>query len=125
VIHVSENRNAVVLGELVFNSDNDWYEGSVQLPDATATLSIPLEGFACADETVEAARRDLPAILEQLENGKVFIASELLEIKNSDWLEDDEQAVTPDQFVSQLTLTTLTAPLEDSWELHFDAQELF
>ena len=122
---MNENREDAVLGELVFNSENDWYEGSVQLPDVIATLNIPLEGFASADEAIDAARQQLAAILEGLEVCKAFIADELLEIKNSDWLEDDEESLTSDQFVSQLTLDTLTAPLEDSWELYFDAKELF
>ena len=56
---MNENREDAVLGELVFNSENDWYEGSVQLPDVIATLNIPLEGFASADEAIDAARQQL------------------------------------------------------------------
>ena len=123
---MSENREDAVLGKLVFNTDLDWYETTVRIaPALDATLQIAVEGFASADDAIDAARRHLPTVLAGLEGGKALIASELLEIKNSDWLEDDEEALTEDQFVSQLTLSTLTAQADDSWELYFDAGQLF
>ena len=123
---MSENREDAVLRKLVFNADLDWYETTVRIaPELDATLQISVEGFASANDAIDAARRHLPAVLGGLEGGKALIASELLEIKNSDWLEDDEEALTEDQFVSQLTLSTLTAQADDSWELYFDAEQLF
>jgi hypothetical protein len=123
---MSKNREDAVLGQLVFNSESDWYEGKIQIsPTTEVTLQIPLEDFASADEAISAARTHLPTILEGLESCKAYIASDLLEIKNSDWLEDEEEALTTEQFISQLTLSAMTAQLNDAWELCFDANELF
>ena len=63
MIHVNENRKDAVLGRLVFNADLDWYEGTVRItPELDATLQISVEGFASADEAIDAARQQLPAI---------------------------------------------------------------
>ncbi len=54
-----------------------------------------------------------------------FAVQELLELKNDGWLDDDEEEVTPEEFVERIGLTSISVPEDGEFEFWYDDGDLF
>ena len=118
--------NDPTLGTLIFNEQADWYETTVQTAtDGEVRLTIWTDAFSASDDELIPVRESLLLLLKALPNAKAFLAGELLEMKNSLWLEHQQEPLSQDELNQELELESLTANLEQEWVLFFKADELF
>lgn len=64
-------------------------------------------------------------VAENLESVKLFAATELVKLKNDEWLEENESEVSNDTFVSIIELNSVLAFSDGSFEVFFDDNDLF
>ncbi len=109
-----------VLGELVYEELLKGYVGSIELSE------MPLKINLVADSTqVESLGNKLIDFLESEAFEDAFIEGleKLLEIKNKDWLNDDEAAYTLEEFCDFVSLDAIVM-YADKIELYTDDLEL-
>lgn len=109
-----------VLGELVYEELLKGYVGSIELSE------MPLKINLVADSTqVESLGNKLIDFLESEAFEDAFIEGleKLLEIKNKDWLNDDEAAYTLEEFCDFVSLDAIVM-YSDKIELYTDDLEL-
>lgn len=120
---MNETINDPTFGTLVFNEQLDSYEATVQTAtDGEVSLTISSEAFDDNDFT--ALRESLPLLLDALPEAKAFVTDDLLEIKNSDWLNEDQEPLSHDEFSQELQLEGLNAHAEQQWQVWFSPNEL-
>ena len=118
---MKETINDPTLGTLVLNEQLGCYETTVQTAtDGKVGLTIS------SDVDLTAVRESLPLFLRALPDAKAFVTGDLLEIKNSDWLNEDQEPLSQDEFIQELELEGLHAHTEQQWQVWFKpSEELF
>src|SRR5262249_12309958 len=94
-------------GDLVLDRQLDWFEGTVKWNRKEVRLYLQRDddgGIARAIETAETLWADQAAWKRQFEE---LAVEHLLEVKNDDWLAEDERALTPAAFKKQMKLQTI------------------
>jgi hypothetical protein len=78
---------------------------------------------------VEAALRVAEELWEHQKEWKerveAYAVEKLLSLKNSAWLEDDEEEVSPEIFKSRISLATITVDAEGFFSFWYDDDGLF
>lgn len=121
---MNQTINDPTLGTLVFNEQLDWYETTIQTAtDGEVALSISSDALSASDNDLTPVRGSLPLLLKALPDAKAFVAGDLLEIKNSDWLNEDQEPLSQDEFIEELELESLNAHAEQEWQVWFNASE--
>jgi hypothetical protein len=104
----SITREHECFGTLTFDRKRDEYEATVTWNASPITLIL----YAIEDVDVEAAIRTAEQLWEHQkqwnESVEAFAVEKLMNLKNSTWLEDDEETVTPEIFKSRISLRTIT-----------------
>lgn len=102
------------LGDFTYDRRVGWYTGAVNWRGLEIRLSLVAEGDerALADSiaVARALWTDAEGWGERVES---FAVSELLPIKNENWLEPDDEPLTPEQFVERMTLESITVDPEE------------
>ena len=116
-------------GTLVFDKSVGWYETDV----AWGTVGIRLYATPDDDDDDDGsvmASLDVAKALWQEQvtwNRRIraYAIQELLPLKNESWLEDDEDALTPEAFEARMTLESITVYPDGSFDFEHDDGNLF
>lgn len=112
--------NHPILGELVYEDLLKGYVGSIELSGMPLKINL-----VTSDSNIEFLGNKLINFLESEIFEDVFIEGleKLLEIKNKDWLNDDEAAYTLEEFCDFVSLDAIVMYV-DKVELYTDDLEL-
>ena len=97
-----------VLGTLEWDDNLNWYSGPVAVGDSTIEFSLNPSSGTDASEALVRAKDIALALPRYRALAADFAVKDLLDLKNSNWLDDGEVLVTPDQFKSKMKLTSIT-----------------
>ena len=97
-----------VLGTLQWVDNLDWYSGPVAVGDSTIEFSLNPKSGTDASEALARAKEIALALPRYRTLAADFAVNGLLDLKNSNWLDDGEAAVTAEQFKSKMQLTSIT-----------------
>ena len=114
-----------VIGTLHFNEQVQWFETEYK------KMPYSFQLFIGVDERKHLIRI-LPLVVEVISNihavdelAKRFAVDNLLELKNSTWLEEDEAALNEDDFATRLTLDTISFDEKTAYTLSYNDGDLF
>ena len=114
-----------VFGSLRFNAGLNWYEGTLAGKPGTVPIAISLDAQASAEAAIGQARTLLPEVLGTIEAAKAYACERLLPLKNKNWLESGEAALSPVQFTASLSIRMLGSYADQECELFFEAGSVF
>lgn len=116
------------LGKLELDRRLDWFHGVAPWIQSEVNISVntaPGNG----DEIDKKALAHLALIFKDPESWerrfKDFAAESLLELKNDNWLGEDESEFTVGDFKSKMTIASLQAYADGSFEVFYDDGNLF
>ena len=109
------------LGKITYNDQLRWYEAEVD----NYRLYLSCEDQNQANQCLTHTQSYLQERSELNQKAAVFSCESLISIKNDTWLEDDEKALSKDQFISRLTLESVTIYPDASMEFAFEDGDLF
>ena len=117
--------NNNIIGRLTFNEQLQWFETTYE----TQFYSFQL--FIDIDER-KSLLKTLPIAVEVINNihkidklAKQFAANNLLELKNSTWLEEDETTLNEDNFVKKMALSSISFDKKMAYTLSYNDSDLF
>ncbi|WP_087026554.1 DUF2262 domain-containing protein [Thaumasiovibrio subtropicus] len=113
-------------GILVLNRTVDWFEGTVNWIDEPISVSVSLDeenGSSDASmKTLEALYSGASDWSKRITN---YAVSELLELKNDNWLMDGQEALTAADFISAMKLDSITVYPDGEFEFWHNDGDLF
>lgn len=114
-----------LFGKLIYNRRYDWYEGNIdwcgQLVEITLSCSDPNK----PDDVLNTATILFTNQNKWLTAALEFTVEQLLEIKNNNWLDEDEEMVTNNDFINRMTLETISVEEDSHFSFWFDDDNLF
>lgn len=114
-----------VFGPLVLDKRVDWYSGKVSWASLSIRLNVTPDDEGSAEASLAVAKdlwRDQTGWGKRISD---FAVQKLLPLKNDTWLEDDEEALTPDQFRARMTLESITVDPDGSFTFWHNDGDLF
>jgi len=113
-----------VLGKFELDRRLDWYEGKADWDGNT--IDIFLNGEL---KKIDITEKNAISILKDQQEWNLFIKSkiceELLKLKNENWLEEGENPLTADEFISKIYLESIAFNDTDVFQMYFNDGDIF
>jgi hypothetical protein len=117
-------RSDAYFGALTFNRRGKRWETEAEWLGHEVRLTVSGDG-----EDLEEALRNAQKLWEAQDSWstrvKEYAVTELFELKNDDWLEEDEEEVTPEQFKARMRLESITMDADGEFEFWYADGDLF
>ncbi len=112
-------------GLFVLDRRLDWYHADAIWKSETIRLNLSMDN--CKDEKVVlAVARSLWAGQESWDQRvSDYVIADLINRRNSSWLDEGEGVVAPDQFVGRMVVGTITVYPDSSFEIWYKDREQF
>lgn len=112
------------LGTLTLVRRVNWFSGQIPWGNASVQLNLDMADADEADELIATARKIWKMQDEWERRTKEYAASQLLQLKNDSWLDEDEAEVTSQEFRERMVLESMTIHAADL-EFYFQDGDLF
>jgi hypothetical protein len=112
-------------GLFVLNKRVDWFEGTAEWCGVPIDLSVNLDEGNSPDSAFQTARELWKTMEEWNQKVNAFAVSELLDLKNDNWLDEDEEEVTAEKFIRTMQLESITVYPDGSFEFWHNDGDLF
>lgn len=113
-------------GALVLNRSVDWFEGTVNWMGEPIRVSVSLDEESGSSEssikTLEALYSGASDWSKKITD---YAVSELLELKNDNWLMDDQEELTASDFINSMKLESITVYPDGEFEFWHNDGDLF
>jgi hypothetical protein len=116
---------AITSEQFVFNSDNDNFETALHIGGTTVELGVCDFAETQKAEALVHAQRTEIWLEQNMEKLRDYIAAELLDLKNEEWIDEDETPLTKAAFKAGLTLTSVMVFEDGSFQLYLDDNNMF
>lgn len=113
------------LGHLEYDDDLDWYAGKLTVDGGRADLFVHCRGIAGEPPAMRDAVRIASAIDRLSAAAKECAVRDLLGLKNDEWLDADEEAVSADEFIRRMRLDGVVVYESGHAEFSYVDGELF
>jgi hypothetical protein len=117
--------STVRFGDLVFEPDLDWFMGTTLWNGQEIRIVFPVNQKTINDSALAAAQTLWSEQVQWQQSIQTYAIYALLGIKNSDWLEDDEDELTAEVFGSRITLETISVATNGEFEFWYNDGDLF
>ena len=115
----------MTIDKLVFNNDSENFEANTFLGDKSYTLVL-------CDFTQD-EERNATVLANEISNWmdtninptKQYAATELLQLKNESWLEEDEVPLTESEFIENINIESILAFSNKSFKIFFTDNDIF
>jgi hypothetical protein len=114
-----------VVGAVCYNADLDRFEGTWKYKSSVLDFSLNLDGDGSCKHALMRARQVLPSLATYVSGAKGYAVDELLDLKNENWLDDDEKPLTPDEFKARMTLKSIGFDHEGDVTFYHNDGDLF
>lgn len=114
-----------LLGKLTLNRSVDWFEGKVVWNGSQIDLSLSLDTSGKPDAAIETAKTLLKNMSAWSKQVDEYAVRDLLALKNDVWLEGGEQEVSQDEFISRMSIMSITTYPDGEFEFWHDDGDLF
>lgn len=113
-------------GTLVLNRTIDWFEGTINWIDDSIRISVSLNeesgSLESSIKTLEALYSNASDWSKRITN---YAVSELLELKNDNWLMDGQEELTASSFIDAMKLESITVYPDGEFEFWHNDGNLF
>ncbi len=103
----------------------NWLETKAEWCGRTISLYASIENLSGADAAVQTAHELWKKMPEWDRRIKEYAVAHLLELKNDNWLGDNEAEVSAHEFTQRMELTSITVSSDRSFEFMHDDGDLF
>ena len=110
-----------VLGTLTYDQQLGWYETTL----GNFKLYLPCESEREADESLNHARSFHQSRTRLIREAAAFGCESLVDLKNETWLDEGEEALSKETFVSRLSIEAVVVYPDGSVEFTFGDGDLF
>lgn len=114
-----------VLGTLTLDKGHGWYEGKISWQGQDTEIFLNTDEDGELPDAVRNAKLIVQELAEWVTRAKTHAADFLLDTKNDNWLQDSEEDLSEDQFVSRLSLTSIVVYPSGDFDFFFDDGGLF
>ena len=114
-----------LFGKLVYDRRYNWFSGHTTWNQEPVEITLACEDPdhpECALATADALFQDEIGWLIRVQD---YAVARLLELKNDTWIEDDEEVVSRDEFISRMTLETIAIDAAGNFTFWHDDGDLF
>jgi hypothetical protein len=122
---VSVIRVDPLFGSLTFNRSLAWWETTVSWAQQSVALYLAAENVADLDIALAVARSLWNDQAGWERRVREYAVQELLDLKNDSWLDDDEQPISSQQFLTRMTLESITVSPDGTFSFTHDDGNLF
>jgi hypothetical protein len=112
-------------GALTLDPEVDWFEGTANWNGTPIRIVFPVDEETLHDDALESAQTLWADQVKWKQSIEAYAIQALLGIKNSDWLEDDEVELTAEEFLSRITLETVSVAAEGDFEFWYNDGDIF
>lgn len=110
-----------VLGRLVLNKSINWFEGKITWLGKRVDVAVSVDDAGNPTDSLRTAK----SLLEGMEQWAIkvneYAAGELLELKNDNWLGEDENPISKGEFISRMQLNSITTYPDGDFDFwHYD-----
>lgn len=116
---------AITSEQFQYNTENDVFETTISFGEVSAGLSVcdfPEEEKAAALALAQRTEAWLGSNMEKL---KDYATAELLDLKNEEWMDEDEKPLTKSEFNAGLTVSEILLFADGNFQLFFDDNDMF
>ncbi len=116
---------AITSEQFQYNTENDVFETTFTLGESAIGLSVcdfPETEKAAALVLAQHTETWLGSNMEKL---KDYAAAELLDLKNEEWIDEDEKPLTKSEFKAGLTVSEILLFAGSSFQLFLDDNDMF
>jgi hypothetical protein len=114
-----------LIGKLVLNKSVDLFEGKVTWLGQSIDIAISVDENDTPTSSLQTAKALLIAMEQWTSRMNDYAVAELLELKNDSWLDEDENPVTSEEFVSRMRLNAITTYPDGNFEFWLHDGDLF
>ena len=110
-----------VVGRLVLNKSVNWFEGKVTWLGKHIDIAVSVDDAGNPTDSLRTAK----SLLEGMEQWAIkvneYAAGELLELKNDNWLGEDENPISKAEFINRMQLNSITTYTDGDFDFwHYD-----
>ncbi|PHV09947.1 DUF2262 domain-containing protein [Chitinimonas sp. BJB300] len=98
-----------VVGRLVLNKSVNWFEGKVTWLGKHIEIAVSVDDDGNPADSLKTAKALLEAMEQWANKVNDYAADELLELKNDNWLGEDESPLSKAAFINRMQLNSITA----------------
>jgi hypothetical protein len=95
------------LGRLVWDDNLNWYSGKFRCGELSVDVSLHRDDTGSVDAALARARDVVRSIHKYVQLAKTYAAEWLLDLKNDNWLDEDEEPLTPAAFMQRMSLESI------------------
>ena len=114
-----------ILGNLQFDGEHRWYKGRADVRGTPTEFTLSHEG----DGDLAPLLARAAAVIGQVEHfadaAKAYAVEELLELKNDEWLDEDEEPLTSEDFQGAMQLESISFEPDGEVLFFHDDGDLF
>lgn len=112
-------------GNLILNKSVDWFEGEILWLGKKVNISLSVDEENDVKSTIEAARSLIRRMDHWASLVNEYAIAQLLELKNENWLNDDEDPVGKKEFLDRMNLQSITVYPDGSFDFWHSDGDLF
>lgn len=112
-------------GTFTFNKCVEWFEGTADWCGVPIRLAICVDEEKKPEKALQIAKKLWKTMGIWEQQLKTCVVSELLELKNDSWLDDDEEPVTAKKFLETIQIESVTIYPDGEIEFWYDDGDLF
>ena len=113
------------LGNLHYEDRLGWYETAVTHCGTRVRVCLSTDESGDVTRPLEFARRIIGQIVRYSDIAKDYAASQLLNLKNEAWLDDDEDPLTLNQFKDRVRLESIVCYSSEGATFYHEDGDLF
>jgi len=112
-------------GVLTLDKRVDWFEGSAEWCGNAIRLTISLDENGNPRRALEVARRIWDEMATWKEKVDAYAVSELLSLRNENWLDEGDDEITPQGFIDAMQLESISVYPDGEFEFWHNDGDLF
>lgn len=117
--------NTERFGDLTLDRSIGWFEGDVEWNDESIRITFHTDETQDISAGLKVAEKLWDEQIAWKQKVDDYAVLELLDLKNDNWLSEDEPTLDSDQFKSRMTLETISVHPDGKFEFWHDDGDLF
>jgi hypothetical protein len=114
-----------LIGKLVLNKTVDWFEGKITWLGKEVDIAISVDESGSPSDSLKTVKILLKTMEQWAKKVNNYAVTQLLDLKNDNWLEEDENPISSDDFIRRMQLRSLTTYPGGAFEFGHDDGDLF
>lgn len=112
-------------GTFTLDKSVDWFEGGATWCGQKIQLTLDIDDSGKPDRALDVARKLWSEMEDWKKKVDEYAVAKLLDLKNDNWLDEEENELTPQEFKNKMTLESISVHPAGNFEFWHDDGDLF